>query len=570
MFGFRFAAQVLLAALAIGSSATPSLGGDPAAGRVLFERVWTASDGLGPFFNERSCVACHALGGVGGAGPNSKNVEILSVDVPWWIKAGRSNRISLDTKQSADAHQAYRRLEQSVSKLHVDLRQGSMALHTFGTDPRYREFREALLGLKPTSVSEQGDSADAAVRHVPGVQPTKRVVHGQVQLLLSGRNSPAMFGAGLIDRVTDDEIQAVASEQRAEHPHMAGRMLGRFGWRGQTSKLQLFVAGACTVELGLDVTVSGAPIPAAAASPPSSGNGGENSVTYPPGFKATATPATGSGAGNSSATPPTTELNASQFDDLYSFVATIPAPVRRAAVDDAEAKLIEKGEHAFTSIGCAVCHRPSIGVAKGIYSDLLVHNLGAGLTDSQPAPLVPFGAQYYSESRSLGDLIDENRLLEWRTPPLWGLADSAPYLHDGRAATVEQAIAAHGGQAAATASAFAALPVDDRKAMLLFLSTLVAPDAPELKRTLAGNQLAGTFPNDGDDAEAKNLTERTASARLRLAMAARQRGEHESARRWLATLVKDFPGTTAAREALELLAPKANSTDDLILTTQPK
>jgi len=24
---------------------------------------------------------------------------------------------------------------------------------------------------------------------------------------------------------------------------------------------------------------------------------------------------------------------------------------------------------------------------------------------------------------------------EWRTPPLWGVADSAPYLHDGRAAT---------------------------------------------------------------------------------------------------------------------------------------
>ena len=35
---------------------------------------------------------------------------------------------------------------------------------------------------------------------------------------------------------------------------------------------------------------------------------------------------------------------------------------------------------------------------------------------------------------------------EWRTPPLWGIRDSGPYLHDGRATTLEQAIAIHGGE----------------------------------------------------------------------------------------------------------------------------
>jgi len=35
---------------------------------------------------------------------------------------------------------------------------------------------------------------------------------------------------------------------------------------------------------------------------------------------------------------------------------------------------------------------------------------------------------------------------EWRTPPLWGVARSAPYLHDGRAPTLEEAIRLHGGQ----------------------------------------------------------------------------------------------------------------------------
>src|SRR6185312_8422808 len=43
---------------------------------------------------------------------------------------------------------------------------------------------------------------------------------------------------------------------------------------------------------------------------------------------------------------------------------------------------------------------------------------------------------------------------EWRTPPLWGFRDSGPYLHDGRADTIDQAIALHGGEAANVAQKF--------------------------------------------------------------------------------------------------------------------
>ena len=35
---------------------------------------------------------------------------------------------------------------------------------------------------------------------------------------------------------------------------------------------------------------------------------------------------------------------------------------------------------------------------------------------------------------------------EMRTPPLWGLRASAPYLHDGRAASVDEAIRTHDGE----------------------------------------------------------------------------------------------------------------------------
>ena len=66
---------------------------------------------------------------------------------------------------------------------------------------------------------------------------------------------------------------------------------------------------------------------------------------------------------------------------------------------------------------------------------------------------------------------------EWWTPPLWGVRDSAPYLHDGRAATLEQAIAFHGGEAADARLRFFMQTRENRMKIAAFLKSLVAPDA---------------------------------------------------------------------------------------------
>src|SRR5687768_3424333 len=57
----------------------------PPSGRELFVRQWIPNDsrgggdGLGPMFNDSSCVACHNQGGVGGSGPRAKNAQLLTV-----------------------------------------------------------------------------------------------------------------------------------------------------------------------------------------------------------------------------------------------------------------------------------------------------------------------------------------------------------------------------------------------------------------------------------------------------------------------------------------------------------
>jgi len=58
---------------------------------------------------------------------------------------------------------------------------------------------------------------------------------------------------------------------------------------------------------------------------------------------------------------------------------------------------------------------------------------------------------------------------------LWGLASSAPYIHDGRAATLQEAIELHAAQGARSAQRFGNLNFQQRTQLLEFLNTLQAP-----------------------------------------------------------------------------------------------
>jgi CxxC motif-containing protein (DUF1111 family) len=114
------------------------------------------------------------------------------------------------------------------------------------------------------------------------------------------------------------------------------------------------------------------------------------------------------------------------------------------------------GAVVFAAAGCASCHTPAFsgpGTRQiRAYTDLLLHDMGEALADG------------FEQGSATGN--------EFRTAPLWRVADRAHFLHDGRAVTIPDAILAHGGQAAGAAAAFAALGDDARQALLAFLDCI--------------------------------------------------------------------------------------------------
>ena len=144
------------------------------------------------------------------------------------------------------------------------------------------------------------------------------------------------------------------------------------------------------------------------------------------------------------------------IDNFEAFMKFL-APAGRGPIDD----IARAGEIVFRSVGCAACHVPSLQTgpsanpvfhnkAVPLFSDLLLHDVGTGDGIRQEAA----GPQ------------------EFRTPALWGLRLRRPLLHDGTAATIEDAIGRHDNEAAPARSRFLALSPEQRAALLAFLKSL--------------------------------------------------------------------------------------------------
>lgn len=196
------------------------------------------------------------------------------------------------------------------------------------------------------------------------------------------------------------------------------------------------------------------------------------------------------------------ELTPGNVSAITLYVAFLRVP--QPDLSELNPEAVERGEKLFTTLACAVCHVPALPLKDSVYrvEDPFHPGQGFGrdLTEHQgsPAPTVPqlrrkkngeLFVPLYSDLKrhDLGPALAEEVAMkstsgelippaQFRTPALWGVGDTGPWLHDGRATTLGDAIAAHGGEATLSRKRYASLPEADRQAVVEFLKSRRIPE----------------------------------------------------------------------------------------------
>ena len=272
----------------------------------------------------------------------------------------------------------------------------------------------------------------------PTIPPEANVISRRVPIPL--------FGAGLVEAIPDQALVALDDTDDRDRDGVSGRAaivvdiatghrrVGRFGWKAQHATLLAFAADAYRNEMGItndlfpDELAFGISTEQMKLCDP---------IPDP----------------EDRADPRTRRRGIDNFEAFMKFLA----PAGRGLVDES----VRAGEALFNTVGCAACHVPSLQTgpsanplfnrkAVPLFSDLLLHDVGTG------------------------DGIRQNAAspLEFRTPALWGLRLRRPLLHDGTAATIEDAIDRHANEAAAARRRFQSLSNEQRATLVMFLKSL--------------------------------------------------------------------------------------------------
>ncbi|MCL1137639.1 di-heme oxidoredictase family protein [Shewanella pneumatophori] len=293
----------------------------------------------------------------------------------------------------------------------------------------------------------------------------------QDDVLMGWRNGMPVFGLGLLEAIPEADILANVDENDTDNDGISGRAnyvfdavkaqageakpvsLGRFGWKANTPSVRVQSLGALRGDIG--VTNPLFPNESIA------GTALHDSYLTRTGFVDT-----GSGVDGEP------EASAEFSDSVVFYAETLAVPARRNVANSN----VREGARLFEQLNCTGCHTPSfvtktsgnIGgspmspshMGQTIYpfTDMLLHDMGDGLADGRP------------------DFLASGN--EWRTRPLWGIGltqtvnPQAGFLHDGRAATLEEAILWHGGEAEQSLQDFMALTAEERTQVIDFLMSL--------------------------------------------------------------------------------------------------
>jgi len=267
----------------------------------------------------------------------------------------------------------------------------------------------------------------------------------QARTRRSPRIAPPVFGVGLLEAIDDKTLLSLQARKLKTKGHVNivfdrsthRKTIGRFGWKAGQPNLVQQTADALIEDMGI------------------------TSALYPekncPIFQLQCRQA---------ASERQPDASPQVLSALTEYVRLLGAPRRR----DEKLPVVKRGERLFHEAGCENCHVPNLTTGADAehpelsnreihpYSDLLLHDMGASLSD---------GRREFQATAS-----------EWRTAPLWGLglsekvAGHLSLMHDGRAKTILEAIMWHGGDAAPARKAVAKYERRDREALLEFLQSL--------------------------------------------------------------------------------------------------
>jgi len=265
--------------------------------------------------------------------------------------------------------------------------------------------------------------------------------------VLARRMPIPVFGAGLVEAISDDAIVALEDPEDRDGDGISGRAaritdvasgrqrIGRFGWKAQNATLLAFSGDAYRNEMGItndlfpnEMALGIDPETMALCAPPKKGV--EDARDRRTGLRG--------------------------IDNFENFMRLL-APIERGPEDDQ----VRVGEQLFLTVGCASCHIPVLRTDRHsnpvfdqkpvrLYSDLLLHDVGTG--DGIPQA----GAQAN----------------EIRTPALWGLRFRKPLMHNGNEVTIDQAIRRHAGESSAVIERYKAASAQERVLLLAFLKSL--------------------------------------------------------------------------------------------------
>ena len=382
--------------------------------------------GLGPSFLATSCVSCHVQAGRGkpptGAG-GPLFMQSLRLSIPGEGPDGGPN---------PDPHYGLQiQSFDTVQRKDKSLRAGEGEVHLSWEKQIFRFADGTIVELRKPVIQ---------VKHL-NFGPLAEGV------MMSLRNSQAIFGMGYLEAVSESDILALAELQKTQglngrpnyvrddiHDTMT---LGRFGWKANQPSIKQQTANAFLADIGV------------------------TSPLYPeqncPLVQKECHTEIFSGK---------PELRQALWEQITFWVLSLDAPAQR----DRDKPAVKRGEKLFNQAKCSQCHIPELKTGKfdalpaladrtiRPYTDLLLHDMGPGLADGRP------------DFKATGT--------DWRTAPLWGIGlskqvnGSANFLHDGRARNVLEAIVWHGGEATMSRDIFAQFSKRERADLIAFVQSL--------------------------------------------------------------------------------------------------